>query len=132
MNAGHQPLEVLLVEDSQEDVFFFERALSKSGINARLRIASDGREAVRLLGSKETPLRPDLIFLDLKMPLLSGFDVLRWVREQHFSPPLRIIVLSGSPHEKDQRLSAELGAAEYLVKPITPEMLRIRLIGQFG
>lgn len=116
-------LEVLLVEDSPEDVFFFERALKRSGRGneVKLSIVTDGGMAVEFL--ERNGYRPDLIFLDLKLPRLSGFDVLRWIRQQDFSPSLRVIVLSGSSHEKDQALASELGAVDYVVKPISPQTL---------
>jgi DNA-binding response OmpR family regulator len=116
-------LKVLLVEDSEEDAFFFRRTLARTGLSVDLRVVSDGRQAVDLLAKKDNLSRPDVIFLDLKLPLLSGFDVLRWALEQQISPPLPIIVLSGSAHEKDQVLAAELGAVEYLVKPVSVEKL---------
>jgi DNA-binding response OmpR family regulator len=127
MNLSHTPLELLLVEDSHEDIFFFRRALAATGINVSLRVATNGKIAIDMLSADHLAL-PDVMFLDLKMPLLDGFDVLRWVGCQNFSHRLHIIVLSGSPHEKDQLLAASLGAAEYLVKPITADQLRNRLL----
>jgi CheY-like chemotaxis protein len=125
--AEREQINVLLVEDSEEDVFFFKRALARTGLSVSLQVVSDGRQAVDVLARKDNASRPDIVFLDLKLPLLSGFDVLRWVREQNISPPLPIIVLSGSADEKDQALAAKLGAVEYLVKPVTVEDLGNRL-----
>lgn len=118
---------ILLVEDSDEDVFFFKRALAKSGISVDLLLASDGKSAVSLLGDNSVRSRLKAIFLDLKLPLLNGFDVLRWIRAQNFYPALRVIVLSGSAHKSDKVLADELGAQDYLVKPVTPDLLRERL-----
>jgi DNA-binding response OmpR family regulator len=120
---------VLLVEDSEEDVFFFKRALAKSGVGVELLLAADGKTAVSLLSDREVRQRLGLVFLDLKLPLLNGFDVLRWIRSEHFDPPLRVVVLSGSAHKSDKALANELGAPDYLVKPITAESIRDRLNG---
>jgi CheY-like chemotaxis protein len=121
------PINVLLVEDLDDDRFFFERAFKKTGINACLFTAEDGTEAIEFLGrqgryvnAEEAP-RPDVIFLDLKMPGANGFDVLKWIRQQHFD--LRVIVLSGSEEPQDKVTALELGAKDYLVKPITPQQI---------
>jgi two-component system response regulator len=121
---------VLLVEDSSDDVFLFERALGRSGVKTQLAVVSNGSAALEHLkavlerrDADKFP-RPDVIFLDLKLPQLSGFEVLRWVREQNFAPPLSIIVLSGSDEERDKRLVAELGVKEFVTKPVRAEFLR--------
>ncbi|MFN7141751.1 MAG: response regulator, partial [Limisphaerales bacterium] len=62
------------------------------------------------------------------LPLMNGFDVLRWVKQQQFSSPLNVIILSGSPHDKDRTLAFELGARDYLVKPVDAETLKKRLL----
>ena len=67
---------------------------------------------------------PDLVFLDLKMPVLSGFDVLRWIHDWEAASLLRVIVLSGSDHIGDKNRAMELGAQDYLVKPIGPAELK--------
>jgi DNA-binding response OmpR family regulator len=119
---------LLLVEDSEDDAFFFRRVLRKTFPECHLEHAVDGAAAVDFLGkaaSKKTSLElPHLIFLDLKMPVLSGFDVLAWIRGQEFklSPP--VIVLSGSDHTEDKKRAMELGAFDYLVKPIRAEALK--------
>jgi CheY-like chemotaxis protein len=120
-------IKVLIVEDSPDDYFFFERALKKTGIHAELFAASDGAEAIQFLGRQgrfinagQAP-RPDVIFLDLKMPGANGFDVLSWMRRQNLG--VRVIVLSGSEEPQDQQKALELGAASYLVKPITAEQI---------
>jgi DNA-binding response OmpR family regulator len=118
---------ILLVEDSVEDVFFFKRALAKSGVSGELLLASDGKEALTILADSAVRSRLGVIFLDLKLPFLNGFDVLRWIRAENFNPALPVIVLSGSAHESDKALANELGAQEYLVKPVTPDLLRERL-----
>jgi len=118
---------ILLVEDSDDDAFFFERELKKSEVSCSLHHVVNGVGAVEFLqnASKNGEL-PHTMFLDLKMPVLNGFDVLEWMRTQTFAVPIQVIVLSGSDHEEDKERAAQLGAAEYLVKPIkVRDILRI-------
>jgi CheY-like chemotaxis protein len=61
---------------------------------------------------------PETIFLDLKMPLMNGFEVLEWMSTQPFAHSIRVVVLSGSEQQHDRQRASELGAAEYVVKPI--------------
>lgn len=129
MNGDANKKAVLLVEDSEEDVFFFKRALAKSGVSVELLWVTDGKAAVAMLSNEAVRSQLDLIFLDLKLPLLNGFDVLRWIRSENFDPPLRIAVLSGSAHKSDTALAEELGVPDYLVKPITADSIRERLSG---
>ena len=78
-------------------------------------------------GAETTPI---LIFLDLKMPVMSGFEVLEWLRFSGLEPAPKVIVLSGSNDQDDRGRALSLGAAEYLVKPITAELLSERILGQ--
>jgi len=112
---------VLLVEDSEDDAFFFQRTLQKSKHTCAFIRAVNGAEAVELLqqssGSDSRQL-PEVMFLDLKMPVLNGFEVLDWLKQQPFASQIRVIVLSGSEHQNDKDRAAELGASDYLVKPV--------------
>jgi DNA-binding response OmpR family regulator len=120
---------VLLVEDSEDDAFFFKRTLRRSGFEGPVDHVDDGGRAIQHLEKALAgviPL-PDLIFLDLKIPTLSGFEVLEWIRVQKFDPPLEIAVLSGSEQGADVARALELGAAAYFVKPILVEQLNMRL-----
>lgn len=122
---------LLLVEDSEDDAFFFRRVLQKISRAFHLEHALNGAAAVEFLrksmASQQGAEPPDLIFLDLKMPVLSGFDVLTWIRQQKFSQLPPVIVLSGSDHTEDKKRAMELGACEYLVKPIRLESLKAAL-----
>jgi CheY-like chemotaxis protein len=120
---------ILLVEDSEDDSYFFQRALQRSGQPCGLTHVRDGAAAVEALQkalSGESKL-PDLIFLDLKMPVMSGFEVLQWIRAQNIAQAVPVIVLSGSDQQADQTRALRLGAADFLVKPITPGTLAERL-----
>ena len=120
VSAKASPL-VLLVEDSPDDAYFFQRQLGKLPKSYSLQHVSDGRAAVDLIvenysnGAK----LPHAVFLDLKMPVMNGFEVLEWVQEQPFSESLKITVLSGSDQQGDRDRASRLGASSYLVKPVT-------------
>lgn len=120
---------ILLAEDDPNDVFFMQRALAKAGVNLPLQVVKDGQEALDYLAGSgkyndriESPL-PSLILLDLKMPFVSGFDVLAWIRSQPSLKDLPVIVLTSSAEERDRQRATELGAMAYFIKPPTREMV---------
>jgi CheY-like chemotaxis protein len=122
----NDPLNLLLVEDSEDDAYFFQRTVRKSELNCTIRHERDGSRAVEFLNEVIAGScgLPDLIFLDLKMPRMNGFEVLEWIRNRCFSNPMPVIVLSGSFEVQDQTRARELGASDYMVKPIRVEGLR--------
>ncbi len=118
---------VLLVEDSEDDAFFFRWTLEKCGFPCDVVHAVDGAAAIQHLESAQASGRnPDLVFLDLKIPTFSGFEVLTWIRDRNFNPPLDVAVLSGSEHASDIQRAHTLGASAYYVKPLSVEQLRAR------
>lgn len=130
MSASSQRPTILLVEDSDDDVFFFSRALRESGFDCELVHQPDGSTAIGYLERSLPPApsvrRPDLVFLDLKLPSFTGFEVLSWIRESEFSPPLDVAILSGSEHAGDVERALSLGASAYYVKPILAQQLKAR------
>ncbi|WP_158277657.1 response regulator [Opitutus sp. ER46] len=126
--SQRRPL-VVLVEDSEDDAFFFRWAVGKCTRDCEVVHLADGGLAMtylRAMQAGEQP-RPDLLFLDLKLPVFSGFEILGWIQAQHFEPPLEVIVLSGSEHGSDLLRARACGAADYCVKPISPAQLHQRL-----
>jgi len=115
---------VLYAEDEESDALILKRAFKKANVLNLLTIVKDGQEAVDYLSGaapygdrREHPL-PGLMLLDLKMPRMSGFDVLSWIAGAH--PDLRsipVVVLSSSSSDADIRKAREMGAREYFVKP---------------
>jgi CheY-like chemotaxis protein len=79
--------------------------------------ASNGPEALEVLG--ETP--PDLIFLDIMMPEMDGFEVLRQIRERYEMKSLPVIILTAKAQDVDRETAMRAGANEYLTKPYTSE-----------
>jgi CheY-like chemotaxis protein len=129
MSPPPQQRIVLLVEDSDDDAFFFERALKEAGVEkAPVRLV-DGGAAIAYLerasaGSKDLS-QTHILFLDLKLPVLSGFEVLKWIRDHRVS--IEVLVLSGSSLDLDMEAARRLGASDYLVKPISAAELKQRL-----
>jgi len=128
MGTDRMPLKILLVDDSDDDRCFFLWMFQKSGISAELLQAEDGEEAIKLLSQMiATPTAPSelpqTMFLDLKMPRRNGFEVLQWIREQSALKGLKVFVLTGSDAPSDMERARELGAAGYIVKPITAEKI---------
>jgi DNA-binding response OmpR family regulator len=129
---------ILLVEDDENDVFFFQHAMTKAGIDYPLHVARDGQEAINYLAGvgkfarrDEFPL-PSLILLDLKLPLVMGLDVLRWIRRQPRLVPI-VIILSSSQEESDIAAAYSLGSNAYLVKPLQTSELgaMVRAVSEF-
>src|SRR5436190_12090392 len=116
---------ILLVEDDDADILLLRRAFRNARIANPLIEVRDGQAAIQYL-SGEGPYAdrirypiPFLILLDLRLPKLSGFEVLAWIREQPELVDLIIVVLTGSDHVPDVSKAHELGANSYLVKPGT-------------
>lgn len=120
---------ILLVEDNEDDVFFMKRALKEARIEIPVHVASDGRMAINYLAGvgeysdRDRHPLPRFVFLDLKLPYKSGFEVFCWIREQ---PALResiVVILTSSPEPRDRELAQQLGAHSYIVKPPSPQVL---------
>lgn len=113
---------ILVVEDSSDDLFFLERALRRCSCELPVDVTTDGMQAVSYLGTavakgKETAI-PRIIFLDLKLPRMNGFDVLKWMQSRPaFASALKVVV-TGSDEERDVAQAFDLGADAYLVKPL--------------
>jgi len=121
---------ILLVEDEENDVFFMQHALKEAGILNPLHVAQDGQEAMDYLSGhgryadRERYPLPGLTLLDLKLPRVMGWEVLKWIRGQPELKSLIVIVLTSSQLPPDIEAAYQLGANAYLVKPSSPLGLR--------
>ena len=128
---------ILLVEDDENDVFFFRRALRKAGVELPVRVLVDGEEAVHYLngdgkfGDRSAHPLPDIIFLDLKLPFISGMEVLEHIQKQPSLSSIDVIILTSSPEERDRKRAFELGAKDYLVKPAASHTL-LQILERFA
>ncbi len=113
----HPTLTVLLVDDDEDDRFFMEQAFKSDSPHARVYVAADGQQAIDRLGSMH-PL-PDGILLDLNMPGLSGFDVLRHLKRSVQYQAIPVVILTTSEALEDQQQARTLGAERFITKPTT-------------
>ncbi|HZV36006.1 MAG TPA: response regulator [Verrucomicrobiae bacterium] len=115
---------VLLVEDSYNDELLARRAFKQCQLADRLTVVHDGAEALDFLfgtgshAKHETTELPAMVLLDLKLPKLNGFEVLRRVRANERTQLLPVVILSSSDEEDDRNESKRLGANAYLRKPV--------------
>src|SRR5438552_2718781 len=123
---------ILIAENNVADAFLLRRAFRKADLPYQLRFVSDGQEALNYLqGSppytdRDIFPKPALLLLDLDMPHVTGFDILRWLKANPPFNQLPVVVLSSSAAETDKTLAATLGARAYYVKSADPvESVRI-------
>jgi CheY-like chemotaxis protein len=115
---------ILLVEDNPKEVLLIQRAFRKAEIAAALHIVNDGEQAIAYLGGQppfedreQYPL-PMLILLDLKLPRLSGTEVLAWLRQQPRLKRIPVVMLTASREYADVNQTYDLGVNAYMVKPV--------------
>ncbi len=115
---------LLLVEDNPDDELLCIRALRRNNIQSRMVVARDGVEAVDYLFGQgvyaggEPPPLPDVVLLDLNMPRMNGFDVLRAVRAHERTRLLPVVVLTTSMSQEDLVRSYDCGANSFVRKPV--------------
>jgi CheY-like chemotaxis protein len=115
---------ILLIEDNADDEELTLYAFRKSNMADHIIVAHDGQEALELLfgpEGRERPrlaLRPSVVLLDLKLPKVSGLDVLRRIRSDSRSRFLPVIVLTSSREQEDLIASYHLGCNSYVRKPV--------------
>ena len=115
---------ILIVEDDDDEAQLLMRALQKSGAQNPIHIADGGREAMQYLKGEPPysdrqryPL-PKVLFVDLRMPEITGFDVLAWLKDESECQIIPVIVLSNSTLNADVVKAYKLGANCYLHKPL--------------
>ena|SRR5580765_2925883 len=114
---------ILVAEDEESDAMLMSMAFRQAGVRNQVVIVCDGREAVDYLSGappyhdRATHPLPDLLLLDLKMPRMTGFDVLQWLEAHSEFNGLPAIVISSSSDVSDMERARDLGAADYLLKP---------------
>ncbi len=130
---------ILLIDDNANDVELLLDAFREARLSNHLEVARSGQEALdRLFGRKLQPdgrrePLPDLILLDIKMPCVDGFEVLRQIKAARVLRRVPVVILTSSGEEEDRAMTYDTGANSYLVKPVSFDgMLEIvRHIGHY-
>ena len=118
LNVSSQRQSILLVEDDKELASLIQEYLTKNGFEVA--VVGDGDSAVRSILGKPA----DMVILDVMLPGKSGMDVLKEVRPSYQAP---ILMLTALDEDMDQMLGLELGADDYVIKPIKPRLLLSRV-----
>lgn len=119
------PTSVLYVEDEPDDVLFMHVAFRRAGVPSPLHCVGDGQQAVNYLrgdapyGDRARSPFPTVVLLDLNLPLLSGFEVLHWIRHEAGFRELPVVVFSSSGRAEDRRRAVQLNATDYFLKPVS-------------
>ena len=121
---------VLVVDDNSDDLLLLKLACKAASPCFQMRAADGGEagiaylESSRVGGTPEVCPLPQLVLLDLKMPGMSGFDVLAWLRSQREFAHLPVAILTSSIHPEDRARAMEMGADHFFVKPVGYEGLQ--------
>ena len=115
---------VLLVEDDLNDIFLVKRAFKMAELENPLQVVTDGEEATHYLSGegrhadRQAHPLPKLIVMDIKMPRMSGFEVLEWIKHNPTFRRIPVVIVSSSDRPDDIDRAYELGANAYMVKPV--------------
>lgn len=126
MNAS-DIIEILLVEDSPEDLELTCRALKNANLGNHVQVARDGAEALDFLfaeggyAGRAVEETPKLILLDLKLPKVDGLEVLQRIKKDERTRNIPVVVLTSSKEQGDVVESYALGVNSYIVKPVNFE-----------
>ena len=118
---------ILIADDEADDAFILQRRLQKAGVRNPVILFRDGEELIEFLGKKNAlpTAKPVLLLLDLKMPMVDGFDVLQWLRLSRLKN-LPVTVISSSSRKEDRTRAMAGGASDYFEKfPTESELAAI-------
>ncbi|RJR46783.1 MAG: response regulator [Deltaproteobacteria bacterium] len=127
---------ILLVEDNPQDAELVIRALKKQNLADQVQVARDGAEALEMIFDSDGERgglweNLKVILLDLKLPKVSGFEVLEKIKNEARTKAIPVVVLTSSPEESDIKESYRLGANSYVVKPVEYDNF-IAAVAQLG
>jgi two-component system response regulator len=130
-------VDALLVEDNLQDAELTMRSLKKHKLANNVFVVEDGAEALEFIfckgkySERDIKQPPRVIFLDLKLPLVSGLEVLRAIKQDARTKSIPVVVVTSSREDPDVKAAYELGANSYVVKPVDFESFT-KSIGEIG
>jgi len=119
-----EAVDILLVEDNPQDAELTIRALKKHNLANRLIVVEHGAEALEFLfgrgkyAGRDTGHPPKVVLLDLKLPKVSGLEVLRALKQDERTRPIPVVIVTSSREDPDIKTAYALGANSYVVKPV--------------
>ena len=120
----------LLIEDNAGDALLIKKAMKDPRFDIRVHVLADGTKVMTYLrgrNERDPVQNTDVILLDLSLPAISGFEVLKRIKSDPLTKSIPVVVVTGSGMPGDARIAYELGAAGYFEKPVGFEELRKRL-----
>jgi CheY-like chemotaxis protein len=114
-------MRILIIDDSPSDAELAVQAFKQSRLSNEITVVSDGREALSYLrkkGKYADAIRPDLILLDLNLPKLDGYSVLKEIKQDEELKAIPVVILTTSEDEKDVQAAYELQASAFITKPV--------------
>ena len=120
----HDPVEILIVEDSPYDLEMTLRGFRQAGLVNHIQVVRDGEEALDFLFCRAAfadrcpDQRPRVILLDLKLPKVDGLEVLAQVKAHPATRTIPVVMMTSSQEQSDLVRSYELGVNSYVVKPV--------------
>jgi len=124
---SHQHSVILAVDDDDDDIDLMRLLFRKAGVTHAIEVYREGEDLMGALTARAAQAPetlPLLCFLDVKMPSISGHELLRWIRQQPQLDRLAVVMLSSSEHPEDVKQAAEGGAQCYLAKYPHPSVLK--------
>jgi two-component system, response regulator len=124
MMDNYSPVQILIVEDNPNDAELTLRALKKNNLANEVYVAEDGQEALDFIFcegnfvSRSTSTALKVVFLDLKLPKISGLEVLRRIKSDPRTQKLPVVIITSSKEDPDINTAYELGTNGYVVKPV--------------
>lgn len=133
-HAHMVPLEILVVDDSEDDVLLLQESLHDVGSVSLVHAAHDGEQALAYL-RREAPYadahRPALVLLDINMPRKNGFEVLAEIKGDPQLRAIPVVMLTTSSRDTDIRSAYEGGASSFITKPVSFDRLKL-IAGHFA
>lgn len=121
MTARDHVSTVLVVDDTPENLSLMSDLLRE---HYRVKVATNGERALRIAGAEDAP---DLIMLDVMMPEMDGYEVCRRLKQQDNTKDIPIIFLTARTDPEDEKIGLELGAVDFITKPISPPLVQARV-----